>query len=283
MIVEPPVGILRVVLAGVEDDPVAELAVMQQRLPLRAGLFVVPIHHHALVGGGDVFVVDVLGHFQRAPGVAVHLGPFGLQLVVVFQTQAEQVRRFLNVHHARLPVQHQDVHALDGDVSDAAALRRVPEDALHAGALLELAPPCVAVGLFVVRLFQHHRQHLREDLRRLLVVRRSGQHVGFRVVVHGVGVLVGNGVEQPPARRSGLVLHHLVFVVLPVPHPEPQLVVHDPGVQRGLAALVLLQKLRRLRHLFGADDVFGSQNHFVFHCFSLLPNAPHREAVCNAD
>lgn len=29
VIVEPPVGILRVVLAGVEDDPVAELAVMK--------------------------------------------------------------------------------------------------------------------------------------------------------------------------------------------------------------------------------------------------------------
>ena len=256
VVVESPVGILRVVFAGVEHHPIAELAVVQQRFPFGPGLLVVPVHHHALVGGVDVLVVHVLCHFQCAAGVAVQLGPPGFQLVVVFQSQAEQVRRFLHVHHARLPVQHQDVHALDGDVSQAAALCRVPEHALHAGALLELAPPGVAVGLLVVGLFQHHRQHLRKDLRRLLIVRRSGQYVRFRVVVHRVGVFIRDGVEQPPARRGRLTLHHLVLVILPVPHPEPQLVVHDPGVQRRLAALVPLQQLRCLRHLFGADDFF---------------------------
>ena len=240
MVVESPVSKGRVVLAGVEHHAVAELAVVQQRRAVLPGLFVVPVHHHALVRGVNALVVNVLCHFQRAAGVAFQLGVLGPQLFVVGHRQAEQVGAVLDVHHAGLPVHHQQIHALDGDVSHAVPQPRVPEDALHAGALLELAPPGVAVHLLVFCLFQQHRQDLGKHLGGLLVVRCPGQHVGFRVVVHGIRVLVGNAVEQPPAGRFGLALHHLVFVVGPVLHPEPQLVVHDPLVQRRLAGLVSL-------------------------------------------
>ena len=184
----------------------------------------------------------------------------------------EQVRRVLNILHARLPVEHEQVDAAHRNVAQPAARRRVPEDAGNTGALLELAPPGVAVHALVVRLFQHHRQNVGEEPRRLLVVLRPRQHVRLRVVVHGVGVFVGDGVEQPAAGRLGFALHHGVLVVLPVSHPEPQFVVHQPLVQRSLARLVLLQDGRRLRDLLRADGQFPQlcivQN-LIFHRFSF--------------
>jgi len=150
------------------------------------------------------------------------------------------VGRGLDIRHARLPVEHEQVHGPDGDLSHAAPGLRVPEHALDPGALLELAPPGVAVHLFIVCLLQHHRQDAGKHLCGLRIVCRPGQNVGGRVIVHGIGVLVGNAVEQPPTGRLGLALHHGVLVVLPVSHPEPQLVVHNAFVQRGFSGLVFL-------------------------------------------
>ena len=259
MVVKSPLRQLRVVLAGIQHHAVAVLAVVQHRLSAGLRLLVVPVHHHALIGGVNAVVVDVLPHVQPLAGVPLHLREAPDQLLVVLKAQAEQVRRLLNVLHPRCPVQHQQVHALDADVSQPAPQHRVPEDALHAGAGLELAPPCVAVHLLVVALLQHRRDHLGKGPRRLLVVRRSRQHVRLRVVVHGVRVLVGNAVEQPPAGRLRLSLHHLVLVVLPVPHPEPQLVFNDPLVQRRLAGLVPLQDLSRLGYLLRPDHRLRSR------------------------
>ena len=253
VVVKAPLGQGRVVLAGVQHHAVAVLAVVQHRRALRPGLFVIPVHHHTLAGGVELIVVDVLGHVQALSGVAFQLGVFRHQLLVVLQAQAEQVRALLNVAHARGPVQHQQVHALHADVAKAPSQRRVPEHTLHAGAGLELAPPGVAVHLLIVALLQNHRDDLRECLGRFFVVRRPGQNVGLRVVVHGVGVFVGNAVEQPPAGGLGLALHHLVFAVLPVSHAEPQLVVHNALVQRRLARLVFLQGLPRLCDLLRPD------------------------------
>ena len=161
--------------------------------------------------------------------------------------------RGLDIRHARLPVEHEQVHGPDGDLSHAAPGLRVPEHALDPGALLELAPPGVAVHLFIVCLLQHHRQDAGKHLCGLRIVCCPGQDVGGRVIVHGIGVLVGNAVEQPPAGGFGLVLHHLVLAVLPVPHAEPQLVIDQAFVQRRLARLVALQRLQCSRRLCRAD------------------------------
>ena len=156
VVVEAPPGQRRVVLAGVEDHAVAELAVVEQHPAILIWLFVVPVHHHAFFAGVQSAVVDEAGHVQHAGAVTLELGPAGFQLLCVLHVQGEKVRRCLNILHARLPVEHQQVHGADGDLAHAAVLFRVPENALDAGALLELAPPCVAVHLLVVGLFQHH-------------------------------------------------------------------------------------------------------------------------------
>ena len=240
VVVEAPPGKGRVVLAGVEHHTVAELAVVEQGASGLVRLFVVPVHHHAFFGGIQPAVVEKTGHIQHTGAVALQLGPAVFQLFCVLHAQREKVGRGLDIRHARLPVEHEQVHGPDGDLSHAAPGLRVPEHALDPGALLELAPPGVAVHLLIVCLLQHHRQDAGKHLCGLRIVCRPGQNIGGRVIVHGIGVLVGNAVEQPPTGRLGLALHHGVLVVLPVSHPEPQLVVYNAFVQRGFSGLVFL-------------------------------------------
>src|SRR5699024_11048687 len=125
--------------------PVAELAVVDQLPAAGARLFVVPVHHYALVGGVDRVVVDVPRRVDGAPGAAPQLGPAGGQLFRVLQAQAEKVGAVLDVHDPRLPVQHQQVHRADGDLPQPAPGGGVPEDALDPRPLLELAPPAVRI------------------------------------------------------------------------------------------------------------------------------------------
>ena len=222
---------------------------------------VVPVHHHALFAGVDVPVADVLSHGDAAAArLALELRPPGRQTVVVGQRQREKVGRVLDVLHARLPVEHQQSHAPDGDVPKALPQRRVPENALDAGTLLELTPPGVAVHALVVRLFQHHRQNVGEDLCSFLIVLGSRQHVRLRVVVHGVGVFVGDGVEQPPRAGGALALHHPVSILLPVAQLVPFLVVNDPLVETGFGRLVLFEDGHRLADLLLADRRFTIQH-----------------------
>ena len=243
----------RVVLAGIQHHAVAQLAVVQPQFAGFVRALIVPVHHHALVGGGLAIFVDVPGHIHHTGGVPCQLRVLRGQPGGVLQAEVEQIRRVLNILHARLPVEHQQVDAAHRNIAQPAACRRVPEDAGNAGALLELAPPNVAVHLLVIRLLQHHRQHAGKRLRRGLIICRPGQHHGLGVVVHGVGVLVGNAVEQPPAGRLRLAGHQRVTVVFPVSHTEPQLVVDQALVQRRLACLVALQRLQRSRRLCRAD------------------------------
>ena len=221
VVVQAPFCQRRVVLAGVQHHAVAELAVVQHHAATGIRPLIVPVHHHALGAGVLPFIVDVPGHIQHTGGAAPQLRIPGAQLGRILKAQAEKVRRRLNICCARLPVEHQQVHAAHRNVADAAAHCRVPEDAGHAGAGLELAPPAVAVHLLVVGLFQHHRQHAGKCPCGVLVICRPGQHVGLRVVVHGVRMLVGNAVEQPSAGGLSLAGHHGVLVILPVAHAEP--------------------------------------------------------------
>ena len=266
MIIQAALCQCRVVLAGIQHHPVTELAVVQHHASVFVRALVVPVHHHAFRAGILPFLVDVPGHIQHTGCAACQLRILRGQLRRVFQTQAEEIRRSLDILHARLPVEHQQVHAAHGDIPQPAPHLRIPEDAGHSGALLEFAPPAVAVHLLIIRLLQHHRQYAGKRPCRVLIVCRAGQDVRFRVVVHGVGMLVGDAVEQPPAGRLTLAGHHGVGVIFPVPHAEPQFVVHQALVQRRFSGFVPLQGLHGLSHL-----CFAHRQSFVlkiFHCLS---------------
>ena len=59
----------RVVLAGIQHHAVAQLAVVQPQFAVLVRALIVPVHHHALVGGGLAVLVDVPGHVHHTGGV----------------------------------------------------------------------------------------------------------------------------------------------------------------------------------------------------------------------
>ena len=260
-----------------------------------APALIVPVHHDALAARINGVVVHVGRHIHRAARAARHLRPLRGQPLVVHKGEAEKVRAVLNVHYARLPEQHQQVHAAYNDIASAVPLALIPENALHARTLLELVPPCVAVHLFILAFIQKRGQDGRKLARRFRVVRRAGQNAGLRVVVQRIGMFVGDGIEQPARGRLCLFVHQPVLILLPVRHLEPQFVVHDAPVERGLASAVSLQDIRRagdflppdsglepfLRSLFPHRFLCGAV-FFIFHgCFLFLKpgrTAPGRQA-----
>ena len=63
----------RVVLAGIQHHAVAKLAVVQTQFAVLVRALIVPVHHHALVGGGLAVLVDVPGHVHHTGGVPCQL------------------------------------------------------------------------------------------------------------------------------------------------------------------------------------------------------------------
>lgn len=117
----------------------------------------------------------------------------------------------------------------------------------------------------------------------LLVAALPGQHHRLRVIVHSVSVLVGNGVEQPGRRRlrpSARDLPGLAAVLppdgFPVTQLPPQFVLHDAGLQVGLALLVSGQNVDGLCHLLLSDALSRRVK------VRSPPKRPHRRGVSPA-
>ena len=87
MVVQAPLCQCRVVLAGVQHHPVAELAVVQHHAAAFVRALIVPVHHHTAGSGVRAVLVDVAGHIQHPGGVVA-----GRELCGVLQAQAEKIR-----------------------------------------------------------------------------------------------------------------------------------------------------------------------------------------------
>ena len=121
-------------------------------------------------------------------------------------------------------------------------LPRIPEDAVDAGAGFQLVVHDPVIGVLKVLLLQNHRQDGAQGLGHFPVPLLPGQHIGARIVVHGLGVLVGNGVEEPAGGRLHLTAR-TSSDAFPVPQPVPLLIFDDPPLQVGLALPVAVQVL----------------------------------------
>ena len=114
------------------------------------------------------------------------------------------------------------------------------------------------VGVLKVLLLQNDRQDAAQDLGQFLVSLLPGQHIGPGEIVHGFGVFVGDGIEQPP--RGGL--HRASRPpahTFPVAHPVPLLVLNDPPLQVGLALPAAVQDHP------GGPDLFRPDLHCLLH------------------
>ena len=202
VVVPARVPVVGVVLAGEQQGLAHELGIVQQRLAAGGGRLVVPVHHHALVAGVDGVIVDILLHVHGpAAQMALMLRVLLLQQVLVHQVHDEQVAGLLDVGHARLPKQLEQVDLPDVHVAQAVLLGAVPEHTVGCRAVFQLLPPVVRVGLLVVVVLQDDRQHGGQHLGALLVAALAGEDHRLRVVVHSVRVLIQNAVEQPGRGR----------------------------------------------------------------------------------
>ena len=262
MVVETALPVLRIVLAGIQQGRTHEFDIVQRRPAVRRLDLVIPVHYHALVAGVHAVVVDILFNVHDFTLLlALQLRIFAVQQVVVHQIDNKQVPTLLDVCDARLPEQIQQVDVPDLDVPQTVVLPAIPEHAVGRRAVLQLLPPVVRVNLLKVVILLHHRQYLTQRLGALLVALFPWKHHRLRVVVHGVGVFVLDGVKEP--RGRGLRLrkrgHFLAAGVnalglalanaLPVPQLPPQFVVDDAVFQAALAVFILGQQVNASLHV----------------------------------
>ena len=255
VIIEASIGVAGIILGCIQHLVRHELAVVEN-LTAAVPCLVVPVHHSALVAHIDVLIVDVLLHIEGVAGqLAFEEGILSLQQILVHQFHGEHIAALLDILDASLPEHIQQVDLLDVDVAKAVLQTIVPEDAVAASALLQLVPCSVIVGLLELVALKDHRHDLTQLLGMRFVALLTRQHIGFRVVVHEVSVLVGKAVEKPRRGGSGIILVAGLLRTndLPVSDLVPTLVLYDPALQRCFGIFVLLQDLLCLLHLLLAD------------------------------
>ena len=257
MVIPAPVPVACLVFRGKEHRVAHEFAVVQHRfgaLPL----LVVPVNYRRLLRGIHPVFEYIAVSCLLGSQLALQLGVLLQKQIVVPQPQIEDVSRLLDVRNAAFPIEIQHVNAVDADVAQAVQLVRVPEDSVDTRTGFQLVVHDPVVGVLKVLLLQNDRQDAAQDLGQLLVSLLPGQHIGPGEIVHGFGVFVGDGIEQPP--RGGL--HRASRPpahTFPVAHPVPLLVLNDPPLQVGLALPAAVQDHP------GGPDLFRPNLHCLLH------------------
>ncbi len=272
MVVPPPLLIFRLILRSEQQRIPHELGVVQHRPSTGREDLVVPVHHHAFPTHIHCIVVDILLHVHRISlQLSLTLGIPLLQQVLVHQLHQEKIPALLDIGDPRLPEKLQKVDLPDVDIPQPVLLLVVPENAVGGGPVLQLFPPVIRVGLFIVVILQDHRQYGGKHFGAALIAPLPGQHHRLGVIVHGVRVLIENGVEKPGRRRLRPRLGGASLSPpddFPVPQLPPQFVLDDPLLQVPLALLVAVQDLNGPGHFLLTDPGFslgpGQQRHFQF-------------------
>ena len=176
-------------LCGIKQIPFAEFDKMQRHSSALV-LFVIPVHHHALVRRVNRVIVHVFCTPCIAAASEFEIRVFPLHLLPVHQLNVKQVRAFLNILYPRLPEQIENIHVHNADVPHTIVLILVPENLVNPCAAFQLVMPCVVVCLLKVVLLQNHRHNLGKHLRIRLVPLLSRQKIRLWVVIHCVRVLV---------------------------------------------------------------------------------------------
>ena len=267
VVVPAPLGILGIILGGKQHRISHILAVMQY-LPFSDPALVVPIHNQGLILGLAGILLMVF--FQRqgtAAQLALQLGVHLLQLLIVPGLYTEEVLGLLNIRNTGLPEQIEYIHLTKADITQPVQLFRIPENAGYLGAASELIIPAITVNLLILAMIQDYRDHRRQLLCLRLILLLTGQNVRHRKVVHGICVLICNGIKQPSADRFHLIRAVCSANVLPMPQLEPLLIGDHSLLQALLAVLVFHQDLLGFSYLLRSD-----------HRRSVL--LPHRSCTC---
>ena len=242
MVIKPSFRKRRVVFGGVQ-----QLAGRKFNQVQFACLFVVPVHEQRALTVVPRVVADVL--LDGQPSVACELHPRVLlpQCVNRHLAHAEQIRAILKVLNRRLPEQIQQVHPSERDFAHPAVRAAVPEDAVARCTILEFIPAAPVVNFIEPGALQNHGNDFAQHLRGLFVTPLPRQNRRNRHIVHEVGVLVHQAVEQPCGMRVNRRFRRAALHPI-VPQAVPFLVADDPLFQHALAALVFEQQPEALRN-----------------------------------
>ena len=252
MVVPAELGVFRLVFRGKEHRVPHELAVVEYRtIPLAA--LVVPVHHGGLAAGvGGVVILVGADREGISSQLSLQLRVAVNEHIVALQLHMKHIPAVLDVGDAAFPEQVQKIHLPDGNVPHPPEGLRVPEDAVDPGAGFQLVVPHVGVNLFKAALLQLCREDGGEHFRLSPVAFLPGQDVGGGEAVHGVGVLGGDGVEEPAG--GGLYGGRLSLAHgFPVAHPIPAFPLQDPPFQICLALPVAVQGLHGHAYLLRPD------------------------------
>ena len=276
-------GPLGLILCGVQHMAFHELTVLQRLLALHI-LVVVDFDHRVLVLRAYRIVIQELGAGECLSFQLVrNLRELFCQQFLVYQLRMEEEPAFLNVGNARLPIHIQQVHTFHCNVTQAVELALIPHHLVAAGTRLELLPHGITVSCLKVVLFQDAGNNVRKAFGLLLVSSLTGQNVGLRIALHGIGVLADDYVVQPAGfTGKAAVSANIGFLLFlhGIAQLPPVLRCHNAVLGSGLAGLVILQDLHKLLQLLRANGLghccLGLHrllHRFVFHfhvCSSLL-------------
>ena len=240
MVIPAPLSKAGLIFRGEQHVVPHKFAVMQHGAPALHPL-VVPVHHSAFSRGvHPVVILIAAGYLLRRSQLVPEKWILGNQRFVVLHFHMEYIFRALDVGDAAFPKQVQHIHLPYRNVAQSIEPPGIPEHAIDAGAGFQLVVIDFIVYLLKFRLLQYHRQHRPQKGGLAPVTFLPGQHIGAGEIVHGIGVLVGNGVKQPAGAGLYLCLA-MPPHTFPVPHLVPLGVVHHPALQVGLALLVAVE------------------------------------------
>ena len=197
MVIQPSFCHLRLVLRGVKYRVPDIFAVLQRIFPVHP-LSVVHFYYGKLVFRAYRIIIQKLRrHKPIAFQLAFQLRVLLHQHLLVPQFRVEKKPALLDVRHPRLPVDVQQVHIFNRNVTQAVQLIFRPHDFVNPGAGFQLLPHGIGIGSFKLVLFQHTWNDVAQHLRFLPVSPLPWEDIRFRVAFHGIRVFRHDDVVQP--------------------------------------------------------------------------------------
>ena len=178
----------------------------------------------------------------------------------------EEIAAALDVGDARLPVNIQQVHPLNGDVAQSVEPAAVPHDFVYPCACFQLLPHGIGVCVFKVVLLQNTGNDAAEHPRLPAVIGLSGQDPRCGIGIHHVGVLADDDVVEPAADGAEAAVCADVGGTLllgGVAKLPPVFAGKDAPFGVHLAVFIFLQDAGKLLHLLTSDGKNGSLFLFV--------------------
>ena len=276
VVIESTLCIVLLIFRGVKHHILHIFAVLQGVFAVYI-LMIIDLDNRCLICRVNGIIIKKLGvyhgiAFQLIPKLRVTLA----QQVFIHQFRVEEETAHLNIRNPWLPVQVQQVHPFNSNITQSVELGLVPQNLVDTGAGFHFLPHYIGVCLFKVILFQNTGDDGGQFLRLRPISHLPGKDVRLRVGFHCICVLGHNHIVQPAgfagetsigSNGTFLLLLHCIAQLPPI------LACNDTAFGVRKCSLVLFQHICELPQLLLSNGIsIGSvQNiRFVIHTYLLL-------------